>query len=71
MAASTCQKCGKTSFEMAPANIAKSTHQLFFIQCASCGAVVGIQESENLSHSLSALTKKIDDIARKISLIAR
>lgn len=56
---------------MAPANIAKSTHQLFFIQCASCGAVVGIQESENLSHSLSALTKKIDDIARKISLIAR
>lgn len=43
MAKSTCIKCDSTSFEMVEQTPHGSVHVVFFVQCAKCGGVVGVQ----------------------------
>lgn len=38
---STCPKCTSTSFEVKEAEPRNSSYKLIFVQCSSCGAVVG------------------------------
>lgn len=41
MAYSTCPKCTSTSFEVKEAEPRHSSYKMIFVQCSSCGAVVG------------------------------
>lgn len=59
MATSKCVKCENTRFEMKQAQISGSNFILFFIQCASCGGVVGVVEAENISAKLTKIARKI------------
>jgi predicted nucleic-acid-binding Zn-ribbon protein len=42
---SNCSKCGSYSFEMVEAHISGTRFPYMFIQCASCGSVVGVSET--------------------------
>lgn len=60
MAESTCVKCGSTSFEMVEANSIKGTDlKKKFIQCASCGGVVGVADFYNVQQLVLALGEKL------------
>ena len=43
MALSSCPRCSSGSFEIVEANVADATYRMLFIQCSSCGCVVGTQ----------------------------
>jgi hypothetical protein len=44
MATSTCIKCGGTRFELKTNDILGSNFMINFIQCSSCGGVVGAMD---------------------------
>jgi len=56
---STCPKCSNTSFEAKEAEPRESVYKLVFIQCASCGAVVGVTDYLNVSARLDKLAEKL------------
>lgn len=60
MAWSTCPKCNSHSFEMVENTPTKSNFKLMFVQCSSCGAVVGIMDYYNIGQRINELEKKID-----------
>ena len=69
MAASSCVRCGKNIFEMVDvSNIINATHPVTFIQCASCGGVVGAMEPTNISSGIDYLIKAVRGIANKVGV---
>ena len=49
MAKSNCLKCGGQSFEMVHANnLEGSKRSVLFVQCAECGAVIGVLDFVNV-----------------------
>ena len=63
MATSSCVKCGKCSFEMVECEPRKSKFKLKFVQCTSCGGVVGIMDYHNIGAALSRLSDAVKQIA--------
>ena len=60
MATSQCPKCESTSFECVEAiNVENLGHEHNFIQCASCGTVVGVLEKYNFGEKLQELMHKL------------
>lgn len=59
MAMSSCPKCSNHSFEMKENTPKDSAFKLLFVQCASCGTVVGVQEYFNVSSLIYKLAKKL------------
>ena len=59
MAMSTCIKCGGHAFEMVEHTPRKSSFKYNFIQCASCGGVVGVVEYFNIGSLLNTLAGKL------------
>lgn len=57
MAASTCGKCGGHRFELKEVEPTASNYKYMFVQCSSCGVVVGVLDYFNTGH----LLKKIAD----------
>lgn len=66
MATSTCVKCGSSRFELQPAEPANSRFKLYFVQCSSCGGVVGVQEFNNATAMLDKQNAAIKKIAQKV-----
>lgn len=66
MATSKCSKCGSPSFETVNHTPANSRYILLFVQCAACGAVVGVLDAYNIGHSLGMVAEVVNDIARKV-----
>jgi translation initiation factor 2 beta subunit (eIF-2beta)/eIF-5 len=60
MAQSSCPKCDSHSFEMVEGNPEHSNFRLMYIQCSSCGAVVGVMDYYNIGSKLEELKKKIN-----------
>lgn len=59
MTQSTCAKCGNHSFEMKE-NIPKgSEYKLMFVQCSSCGSVVGVTDYYNTATLLERIAKAL------------
>lgn len=58
MAWSTCPKCNCHNFEVVEKFLAG--YKLAFIQCLSCGAVIGVMDQNNVGQRISELEKKID-----------
>ncbi|MDH8700852.1 putative Zn finger protein [Dysgonomonadaceae bacterium PH5-43] len=56
MAKSSCPKCGNHSFEVVFNSPKGSNFQLWFVQCDSCGCVVG-------THEKILITSMIQDLA--------
>ncbi|MGA2553267.1 MAG: hypothetical protein ABSF20_00605 [Smithella sp.] len=59
MATSTCIKCGNTRFEIKIVEPNGSSFKLTFIQCASCGGVVGVMDFFNIGQLIHNLAKKL------------
>jgi Fe2+ or Zn2+ uptake regulation protein len=59
MAMSTCPKCDSHKFEMKGAEPDGSKFKVMFIQCASCGAVIGITDYYNIPSLLAKIAKKM------------
>lgn len=66
MATSKCNKCDKTSFEVVEKVPTRSTFKLLFVQCSSCGNVVGVMDYFNIGSMISKLEKRIEKIERKL-----
>ena len=56
---STCVKCGSTIFETKEATPRGSNFKLIFVQCVSCGGVVGVTEFFNIGALIQTLAKKL------------
>ena len=62
MARSTCPKCDNHSFEVVIDSPSKSNFKMAYIQCTSCGAVVGVTEYYNIGNKLQELEEKIEKL---------
>lgn len=62
MAWSTCPKCDNHSFELVEDTPIGSAFKLMFVQCTSCGAVVGVMDYYNIGQRMNELEKKIDEL---------
>ncbi len=59
MATTTCPKCPSNRFEMKEHPISGSNFRMFFIQCAVCGAAVGVTEFNHTNTLIRTLGKKL------------
>jgi predicted nucleic-acid-binding Zn-ribbon protein len=59
MATSTCIKCGGHHFETKEADPANSQFKLTFVQCSSCGGVVGVLDFYNIGQELQLIKKRL------------
>lgn len=69
MASSTCVKCGNHSFEMKENTPRTSNYKLLFVQCTSCGAVVGVMDYYNIGSKIQEVQDELDKIKRYLSAI--
>ena len=67
MAATTCVKCGSTSFELKETAVTHAIYRLYFIQCGNCGGAIGVQEYYNAG----ALLKRIEGLVKKIAAVLK
>ena len=68
MASSSCPKCGNHTFEMQVVEPHGSNYKLNFVQCASCGAVVGVLDYFNVGARLAKQDEALKKIAQKIGV---
>lgn len=68
MALSSCPKCHKTEFDLAEKQLRGNgyTTKVLFVQCASCGAVIGVLDYFNATHILREIEAKLDRILDKV-----
>lgn len=60
MAISKCPKCESPRFELKEAgNISGSNLKMYFIQCSSCGSVVGVVDYYDTASLLEKIAKKM------------
>lgn len=59
MARSSCPKCGNGHFEMVENSPKGSDFKLTFIQCSSCGAVVGVMDYYNIGNIVNQIAEKL------------
>jgi predicted nucleic-acid-binding Zn-ribbon protein len=59
MATSTCVKCGSHQFETKEADPKNSMFKMTFVQCASCGGVVGVMDFYNIGQELQLIKKRL------------
>ncbi len=59
MATATCPKCDSTTFEAKEHTPRGSNFKFLFVQCAHCGAVVGVMDYFNIGGMLQSLAKKL------------
>jgi hypothetical protein len=59
MALPTCVKCGQHQFEVREVEPNDSNFKLNFVQCGSCGGVVGVMDYSNIGSLLEALAQKL------------
>jgi predicted nucleic-acid-binding Zn-ribbon protein len=66
--ASTCIKCGSSSFELGDISIKNANFKLHAVRCVSCGGVVGVVEIENLTDMLFEQNRALKDLASQLSI---
>jgi len=71
MALSSCPKCDNLSFEIQEVTPTDSLFKLNFVQCAGCGAVVGVVEYDNIGARLHKQDAAIRAIAEKLGVDVR
>ncbi len=78
MARSSCPRCSHGSFQMVEANVVDATYRLLFIQCSSCGSVVGTQSyfdpgylSKKNEEALAELLRQFAGVQGQLAEIQR
>lgn len=66
MATSMCPRCDGNEFEMAETSPKGSRWKFQFVQCASCGSVVGVLDYMNIGAMVADLGEELKRIARKV-----
>lgn len=66
MAFSKCVKCENTYFEIVEKEPINSNYKLLFVQCSSCGAVVGAMDYYNIGSRLNDIEDKLDRIKSEV-----
>ena len=61
MATSRCPKCEGTVFETAPYTPANSALDLTFVQCASCGSVLGAFRGPDIGAEMSRMKNQVEE----------
>jgi hypothetical protein len=64
MAESTCIKCGNHEFESVVASPRDSPFKLTFVQCASCGGVIGAMDLYNIGEEIQQLKEQLISVYR-------
>lgn len=59
MASSRCIKCDNGTFEIVENTPRRSAFRLMFVQCSSCGAVVGVLDFYNIGERITELATKL------------
>lgn len=62
MATPTCIKCGGTQFEHKEVSLKRLRSKLTFVQCASCGGVVGMLD-QSVGEELREIKKTLERMA--------
>lgn len=60
MAIPRCPKCDSSRFSLEKLNVEKSEYQLLGVCCASCGAIISVQESHNTTFLLFKIAKALN-----------
>jgi len=68
MALSTCPKCDNHLFEVEVGEPSDSRYKLLFVQCSSCGAVVGVLDYMNIGAVLEKQNEAIKKIASSLRI---
>lgn len=68
MATSSCPKCGNHTFEVKQNTPQQSRYVLLFVQCASCGTVVGVLDYYNIGAQMIQQNKAIKTLAQKLQV---
>lgn len=78
MALSSCSKCNGGSFEMKESSVSHATYRILFIQCSSCGCVVGTQSyfdagflAKKNQEAIAGLSQQLAQVQTQISAIQR
>ena len=71
LATSTCSKCSNTSFEVVTVDstnrmVSGTKFKYQFIQCASCGTVVGVLERHNITTQLNQIKELLAELKAQI-----
>jgi len=66
---SKCIKCGGMSFEIQEQSPGQSRYKMYFVQCVSCGAPIGVTDFYNTSDRIGVLEDKINKLSREMSNI--
>ena len=59
MAISKCTKCDNTNFEVKIVDPAESNFKFNFVQCTSCGGVVGVLDYWNIGELIHQLAEQL------------
>ena len=65
MAKPTCPKCGNHKLEVTDHEPANLIRRIQFVQCASCGVVVGVLDPWCHDDILSGIAKKLDVVIKR------
>jgi len=68
MATSTCAKCGGTIFTVKEKEPANSNFVLQFVECSSCGTVVGVLNFYDIGSLILDQNRALQAIARAIGV---
>lgn len=60
MAISTCTKCDNTQFEVKEVTPQNSNFRLYFVQCTSCGGVIGVIDFYNIGDLIHQLADELN-----------
>ena len=66
MATSKCPKCDNTHFEMKENTPKDSNYRLLFVQCSSCGTVVGVMDYYNIGAKIREIEEELNNIKNLI-----
>lgn len=66
---SACPKCDRgTTFKLSTKSPKDSAFKLSFIECSSCGAVVGVMDFHNIGQMLNQQNKALKKIAAAVGV---
>lgn len=66
MARSSCPKCDSHTFEIVEGNPNNTAFRLMYVQCSSCGSVVGVMDYYNIGAKLEKLEKQEKELSGEI-----
>lgn len=69
MATSKCPACPSTSFEMIEATIDGAKYKNKFIQCARCGAVVGVLTGKDAGVLVGDALNELAEVKKQLAAI--